>query len=106
MFTEAISGTSSPRSQFRFWNTFRPSLRLKLGNLASKSGIDLFGVIKASKHYMLIFSKLTAERCGSAAWRVRGEYLRRKAYQNARENLKNRRLAKSAATGCWAATVL
>jgi hypothetical protein len=54
MFTEAISGTSSPRSQFRFWNTFRPSLRLKLGNLASKSGIDLFGVIKASKHYMSI----------------------------------------------------
>jgi hypothetical protein len=60
MFTEAISGTSSPRSQFRFWNTFRPSLRLKLGNLASKSGIDLFGVIKASKHYMIYTSLLLA----------------------------------------------
>jgi hypothetical protein len=52
MFREAISGISSPRSQFRFWYTFRPSLRLESANLASKSGIDLFGAIQAAKHYM------------------------------------------------------
>jgi hypothetical protein len=49
MFREAISRNSSPESRFRFL----PVIRGKCWGIALKTGIDFFGMLLASKQYMV-----------------------------------------------------